>query len=167
MAKRNKFKYDVYLAGAMHGRRVCDVLTERQVAKDYCDYYKLSYYDPAGDEGLEKLNPESLITSCPTVEVMRHYVAKDDANLDRCRVLLVLTGDINSSGTAWEMARQYYKNKRPIFLVSKLHLEGQIVNFTSIKAGNIHSSIPIAVVSIDHYLKGERQCPLYPKRDGF
>ncbi len=148
MARNKKFKFDIYLAGAMHGRRVCDVLTERQVAKDYCDAYKLSYYDPAGDEGLDKLPPESLITSAPTREVMEHYVKKDDANLDRCRVLLVLTGDINSSGTAWEMARHYYKNKRPIFLVSPMHYIEQIVNFTSIKATFIHSSIPVAVVAI-------------------
>ncbi len=141
-------KYDLYIAGAMHGRSVGEVLRERAIAKFFCKAHKLSYYDPAADEGLDKLNKNAIIDSKPNLKLMRHYVKKDDSHLDRCYYLLVLTGDISSSGTAWEMGRTYYKNRRPIILVSPKQHMGSLVNFTTVKATKIYPSIFDAVLAI-------------------
>ena len=107
----------------------------------------MSYYDPAADEGLDKLNKNAIIDSKPNLKLMRHYVKKDDSHLDRCYYLLVLTGDISSSGTAWEMGRHSYKNRRPIILVSPKQYMGSLVNFTTVKATKIYPSIFEAVFS--------------------
>ncbi len=143
--KRSKICYDVYIAGAMHGREVGTVLAERRRASEYLKQYELSFYDPAADEGLEGLEDTTIIDAKPNEQLMRHYVKKDDRHVDQSRYLLVLTGDLSTSGTAWEMGRHFYRNGRPIVLVSPKRFNGRLVNFTSIKAYKICESLPEAV----------------------
>jgi len=153
---RMKIKYDLYIAGAMHGRPVNLVQQERAIATYFCRLSGLSYYDPAADEGLHLLAPHDTIDLVPNVRLMKHYVRKDDANLDKCRYLLVLTGDLSTSGTSWEMARHHYRNHRPIVLVSPKRCAGDLVNFTNIKAPQFFVTIEDAVKWIAKDIKKKR-----------
>ncbi len=148
---------DVYLAGAMHSRPVGEVVAEREKARSLCDLYDVTYYDPSLDEGLEGKEPGSLIDSKPNIELMQHYVWKDETNLENCRAVLVLTGDKSSSGVAWEMAKAYYELNIPIFLVAPLMSRGELTNFTTIKADFICGSQEEAISLLANYLsiKGE------------
>lgn len=129
-----KLKYDVYLAGSMNGRLGRDVLDERHQAKQICKKLGLTYYDPAGDE---VINPNAIIDTAMTRAKMAFFVRKDFRNLDRCRILVHLTGDKSSSGSAWEMGRTYYKLRRPIVLVAPRMYDKRNTNFTTILATKI------------------------------
>lgn len=141
----------------MHSRPVGEVVAEREKAKALCDLYEVTYYDPAEDEGLERLQPGQLIDSKPNLELMQHYVWKDESHLEQCQAILVLTGDRSSSGCAWEMAKAYYELNIPIFLVASKMATGQLVNFTTIKADFICETQEEAVEMLADYLsvKGE------------
>lgn len=153
-----KYKYDVYLACRMHFRQVGDVLLQTSIAKAFCKKYGLTYYCPGDDEGLATLARTSIIDPKPNLDDMTGYVNKDDANLDRCKFLLVLTGDTSSSGTAWEMGRMYYKNKRPIVIVAPKTYYGQLTNFTTIKASYIRPTIESAIWCIRSLIRGKVKC---------
>ncbi len=127
----NKLKYDVYLAGAMHMRLGKEVLAERANAKHICTTLGLTYYDPAEDEHIE---PNEIIDAKPSRRRMGWYVRKDDAHVDQCRSLLILTGDGASSGTLWEAGRMFYRNHRPIVAVAPRMCDRLLANFTTIKA---------------------------------
>lgn len=129
-----KLKYDVYLAGQMHGRLGKDVLAERLAAKNLCKRLELTYYDPAEDEIVP---PDEIIDTVPNRNLMRWYVQKDDRHIDQCRTLVILTGDKSSSGTLWEAGRMFYKNRRPIVAVAPLMYDGLLANFTTIKADKL------------------------------
>ena len=129
-----KLKYDCYLAGAMHKRLGRDVLAERENAKVICKQLGLTYYDPASDE---MIKPHLIIDAKPNIKLMRQYVTKDFKNEDKCRAIVVLTGDTSSSGTAWEIARMYFKLKRPIILVAPRMFDHQLTNFTTVLATKI------------------------------
>jgi hypothetical protein len=127
-------KYDCYLAGAMHKRLGRDVLTERENAKTICKQLGLRYYDPAEDE---LIKPHLVIDAKPNMRLMRWYVTKDFKHLDQCKAIVVLTGDSSSSGTAWEMARMYFKHKRPIILVAPRMADKLLTNFTTVLATKV------------------------------
>jgi nucleoside 2-deoxyribosyltransferase len=129
-----KLLYDCYLAGAMHKRLGRDVLAERENAKVICRELDITYYDPAQDE---LIKPHLIIDSKPDIRRMRWYVEKDFRNLDKCKAIIVLTGDTSSSGTAWEMARMYFKHRRPIILVAPRMFDRQLTNFTTVLATKI------------------------------
>lgn len=148
-------KYDIYIAGAMHGRRGSEVLLEREEVKKVLTENGLTYYDPAEDEDID---PSKLIDSKPDRLKMLGYVLKDDSHLDECAVLLVLTGDYSSSGTAWEMARMYYRNMRPIVVISRRMGWGQLVNFTTIKATAVALEIEEAARQIKWLLGKDIPC---------
>lgn len=142
-----KLRYDCYLAGAMHKRLGRDVLAERENAKVICRQLGLTYYDPAQDE---LIKPHLVIDAKPNIKIMRWYVQKDFKNLDKCRAIVVLTGDASSSGTAWEMARMYFKLKRPLILVAPRMFDRQLTNFTTVLATKICAT----QLSAFRYLKG-------------
>ncbi len=127
-------KYDCYLAGAMHGRLGREVLAERENAKEICRQLNLKYYDPAEDE---LIKPHLIIDAKPNIRRMNWYVRKDFKNIDKCKAVVVLTGDKSSSGTAWEMARMLFKWRRPIVLVAPRMFDRQLVNFTTILATKV------------------------------
>lgn len=145
-----KFKYDVYCAGSMHGRLGQDVINERSQVAALCKTYGLSYYDPASDEDIKG---NRIIDKTPSRKRMHHYVTKDDLNLDKCRTLLVLTGDKSSAGTGWEMGRMFYRNHRPIVVVAPRMFDGSLTNFTTIKATKIVATQKQAVSWIRRKLK--------------
>lgn len=129
-----KLKYDLYLAGAMHGRLGKDVLVERENAKVICKELGLKFYDPADSENVP---PHKIMDLKPTIRTMKQYVKKDFNNLDRCKAIVVLTGDRSSAGSGWEMARMYFKHKRPIVLVAPRMYDRQLVNFTTVLATKV------------------------------
>jgi len=129
-----KALYDCYLAGAMHKRLGRDVLAERDNAKIICKQLGLTYYDPAEDE-LIKSN--SIIDGKPDIRLMRLFVKKDFKNLDKCKSIVVLTGDRSSAGTAWEMGRMYFKHRRPIVLVAPSMYDRQLTNFSTVLATKV------------------------------
>jgi nucleoside 2-deoxyribosyltransferase len=146
----SRLTYDVYLAGAMHKRLGRDVLAERENAKTICKQLGLRYYDPAEDE---LIKPHEIIDAKPTIKRMKWYVKKDFKNIDRCRTVVVLTGDHSSSGTMWEMARMYFIHKRPIILVAPRMYDRQFVNFTTILATKICATQKQALVYLKRRLK--------------
>jgi hypothetical protein len=141
-------KYDVYLSLAMHGRIGKEVLDQAEYAKMVCKKAGLTFYSPPDDENVD---PNRIIDRKPSKRLMKGYIAKDDRAVDQCRVLLVLTGDRSSSGTAWEMARMHYKNRRPFVVVAPKMYAGYLMNFTTIKATHISPTIAHAI----KYIKKE------------
>jgi hypothetical protein len=131
---KKKLTYDVYLAGGMHARLGRDVLNERETARTICKELGLRPYDPALDE---MIRPSQIIDSKPNLRRMRGFVEKDFKHLDKCRAIVVLTGDVASSGSMWEMTRMYFKWKRPIVLVAPRMYDRRLVNFTTILATKI------------------------------
>lgn len=131
---KKNLRFDAYLAGAMHGRLGKDVLQERQNAKLLCKQLGVTYYDPAEDENIK---PHAIIDAKPNMRLMRHFVKKDFKNLDRCKSVLVLTGDKSSSGTAWEIARMHFKWRRPVVLIAPRMYDGELVNFSTVLATKI------------------------------
>lgn len=129
-----KLTYDCYLAGAMNGRVGRDVLAERESAKNICRQLGVSYYDPAEDENVK---PHAIIDTKPSIRRAKWYVEKDFKHLDMCKTIVVLTGDHSSSGTLWEMARMYFKHRRPIILIAPRMYDRQLVNFTTILATKV------------------------------
>lgn len=129
-----KTKFDVYLAGAMHKRLGKDVLLERENAKVICRQLGLKYYDPAEDE---LIKPHLVIDAKPNMRIMKGYVKKDFKNLDKCRTIVVLTGDNASSGSLWEAARMYFLWRRPVILVAPRMYDRQLVNFSTVLATKV------------------------------
>jgi nucleoside 2-deoxyribosyltransferase len=133
-----KCKFDVYLAGSMHGRLGREVLEERSAAKLQLKLCGLTWYDPAEDE---EVPPNKIIDLKPNLRRMKWFVSKDDYHVDRCKVLLVLTGDKSSSGTGWEMGRMFYHCKRPIVVVAPKMYHRLLTNFTTVKASKIFETV--------------------------
>lgn len=129
-----RLKFDVYLAGAMHRRLGRDVLAEREDAKTICRQLNIKYYDPAQDE---LIKPHLVIDAKPSIRRMRQYVAKDFRNLDKCKAIVILTGDTSSAGSLWEAARMYFKWHRPIILVAPRMFDRQLTNFSTVLATKI------------------------------
>jgi hypothetical protein len=138
-------KFDTYIAGSMHGRLGREVLEERNKAKLACKLASITFYDPAEDEDIA---PNKIIDLKPNLRRMKWFVSKDDYHVDRCRTLLVLTGDKSSSGTAWEMGRMFYRCKRPIVLVAPKMYHRLLTNFSTVKATKICETIEQAVAYI-------------------
>ncbi len=143
-------KFDVYLAGSMHGRLGKEVLLERMAAKNWCNRIGLTYYDPAEDEIID---PNGVIDAKPNLKLMRWYVEKDDKHIDQCRSLLLLTGDKASSGALWECGRMRYRNHRPIAVVAPLMCAGQLANFTTVKADKLAQTQKVALLWLKRRLR--------------
>jgi len=137
--------YDVYLGGAMGGRLVSDVLAERAEAAMYCRSAGLTYYDPAEDEGLNFMEPTSLIPTNYNLAQMDQFVRKDDEAIDQARMFVNLTGDRVSDGTGWEMGRAYYQNRSKVILVAPQRYSLTLVGFSNIKAFYVARSIREAI----------------------
>lgn len=134
----------------MHGRLGKEVLAERSKAKLACKLQGVTYYDPAEDESI---SPSKIIDLKPNLRKMKWFVSKDDFHIDRCRMLLVLTGDTASAGTLWEAGRMHYKCHRPIVIVAPKMAAKQLVNFTTIKATKICETVDEAVKFIKKRLR--------------
>jgi len=146
-------QYDVYIAGSMTGRKVSDVLFERAETKAMLTAYGLTYYDPAEDEDLEKLDHNSTISNAFDVERMRKYVSKDLAAVAECRSVLNITGDMASDGTGWEMAYAVYYRHIPVILVAPLRTVGSKMSFTNILVDGIYANRADAIVAVAEAIK--------------
>lgn len=152
-----KLKYDLYLSFSMHGNLGRDVIERASEAKKLCKIYGVTYYCPCDDEIID---PNKIIDAKPNTRRMRWYVAKDDAHVDICRNLLLLTGDKSSSGTLWESGRMRYHNRRHILLVAPKMYRRLLANFSTIKAKKIFGDMESA---IKWYTKNKKKLKLIPK----
>jgi nucleoside 2-deoxyribosyltransferase len=112
----------VYLAGKMGGRLGSDVLNERLTAAEACDDAGVEYSDPAANEHIE---PSKVVDLKMDYLTMKAFVAKDEYAIRNCDVLLVLTGDTSSEGTAWEMGLAHFELKIPVILVAPKRAAGR------------------------------------------
>jgi nucleoside 2-deoxyribosyltransferase len=139
---KKKLLFDLYLSLGMHGRLGRDVIEQMEEAKKFCKMYNVSYYSPCDDE---LIDPDKIIDAKPNRRRMRHFVRKDDANIDLSGSLLLLTGDKSSSGTLWESGRMRYLNRRHVLLVAPKMYRSQLANFSTIKAIKIFGDVESAV----------------------
>lgn len=146
-----RFKYDCYLSISMHGRLGKEMLDQGSHAQKLCEDLGLRPYAPWGDEAV---NPNRIIDKCPAKARMKWYVKKDDKAVDDSRCLLLLTGDTATSGTLWETARMYYRNHRPIYVVSPKMYDKVLCNFTTIKATKVFATPAQAI----RYIKRRTPC---------
>lgn len=140
----------VYLAGAMGGRMGDEVLRERFVATSLLEEADIEVYDPAANENVD---PHKIIDLKLDYLTMKSYVAKDEYAIRCSDVLLVLTGDKSSEGTAWEMGLAHFALGIPVIVVSPKRAAGELMGFTNIKADAIFRTIEEAVSFIaENYL---------------
>lgn len=144
---------DVYLAGSMTGRKVREVLLERAEAKAILSSYGLTWYDPAGDEGLEKLNPESIISNAFDLDRMTYFVKKDLAAVAECRSVLNITGDMPSEGSTWEMAYAVFYRQIPVILVAPQRVQRAKMSFTNVLVDGLYNTLGEAVEVLSKKLK--------------
>lgn len=132
----------IYLAGKMGGRPGFEVLTERQYALECCLSWDLDAIDPAIGEGIDPTKPVDLGMDYLT---MKSFVAKDEYAIRTCDVMLVLTGDMPSEGTGWEMGLAHFELKMPIVMVAPKRVSGTLMGFSNIKVDAIFSTVEEAV----------------------
>lgn len=132
----------VYLAGSMSGRLGSEVLEERRVATQLLEDAGLEVSDPAANEGVDK---DKAIDCKLSYLTMKSFVAKDEYAIRCSQVLLVLTGDKSSEGTAWEMGLAHFKLKIPVVLVAPKRVAGELMGFSNIKADAIFATVEEAV----------------------
>lgn len=148
-----KTSYDVYIAGSMTGRKVKEVLLERAETKALLSAYDLSYYDPAEDEGLEKLDPNWIISNAFDEPQMKKYVSKDLAAVAKSRAVLNITGDMPSDGSSWEMAFAVFHRFIPVHLVAPQRLSKAKMSFTNILVDGLHETLGEAIFVLNEKLK--------------
>ncbi len=132
----------VYLAGAMGGRMGSEVLEERYHATQLLEAADIEVYDPAANEDVYAGKIIDLRLDYIT---MKNYVAKDEFAIRNSHVLLVLTGDRSSEGTAWEMGFAHYEVGIPVVLVAPRRVAGELMGFSNIKADAIFATVEEAV----------------------
>ena len=150
-------KYDVYLAGSMTGRPVGEVRLERAEACAVLSTMGLTWYDPAENEGLERLDPQSLISNAFDRDRMEAFVKKDLAAVAASRAVLHLTGDLASEGSNWEMAYAVWQRQIPVHLVAPLRVLGVKMSFTNILVDGVHENLYFACKAIKNVLHSEER----------
>lgn len=145
--------YDVYIAGSMTGRKVGDVLAEREQAKALLSAYGLTFYCPADDEGLEGLSEATIISNAFDRPRMQRYVTKDLGAVSRSRSVLHLNGDMSSDGCSWEIAFAVFHRFIPVFLVAPQRVSGEKMGFTNILVDGLYNNLQEAVFALNEKLK--------------
>jgi len=141
----------IYLAQAMTGLTVAEVMKISQIARAYCRHYRFEWYSPIDDEGLDQLPPHTIVTKSSPETTMRWYVEKDEAAIGQCNALIYLTGDRLSDGANWEMAHAHYHQHIPVIVVSPLRAAGQLMGFTNIKADRVVATMGEAFEWLHRY----------------
>lgn len=126
----------------MHGRLGRDVIEQAEEAKKFCRMYGVTCYSPCDDE---VIHPARIIDTVPNRRRMRHFVQKDDAKIDVCLALLLLTADKSSSGTLWEAGRMRYLHRRHVLMVAPKMACRQLANFSTVKATRIFRDAESAI----------------------
>jgi nucleoside 2-deoxyribosyltransferase len=148
-----KNSYDVYLAGAMTGRKVKDVLAERHHAHQVLRDAGLTYYCPAADEGLEILDQDAVISTSYDFDKMKAYVKKDLAAVAASRAVIHLSGDRISDGAIWEMGFAVYHRQIPVILVAPNRQMGKTMGFSNVLADAICYNVEEAVIELKKRLE--------------
>lgn len=146
-------QYDVYIAGAMTGRLVREVLFERRQAKYWLHAAGLTWYDPADNEGLEKRLDSEIISNAFNKRRMKKFVSKDLAAVAESRSILNLTGDLSSDGSTWEMAYAVFYRHIPVHLVAPRRATGELMSFTDVLVDGVHDYLLTAIKAIKKSLK--------------
>lgn len=146
-------KYDVYIAGSMTGRKVCTVLMERWIACAILEKNDLTYYNPANNEGLEKMKNNSLISNAFDKKRMVQFVKKDLNAVSQCKAVLNISGDLPSEGSTWEMAYAVYHRQIPVHIFAPERKKGAKMTFTNILVDGIHDSLYAAIRAIKKDIK--------------
>lgn len=137
-------QYHVYLAGAMGGCFVNDVIETREYAKGLLRKAGLTYYDPAEDEGLVPQRNSIISLYYSKVKMLR-FVEKDLAAVAESRCILNLTGDRVSDGVTWEMAYATFYRQIPVYCVAPQRAKGELMGFTNILSDKLFKDIESAV----------------------
>jgi len=145
-------QYDVYLAGAMTGRKVSEVLKERYIAHGLLRKAGLTFYCPAADEELEGFKPGHIISTAYNKEKMDWYVKKDLGAVAASRSVLNINGDRMSDGAAWEMAFAVYHRQIPVYIVAPERSVGLKMGFTNILVDGIFPTVEEAVKALKEKL---------------
>lgn len=145
--------YDVYVAGAMTGRKVSEVLKERYYAHGLLRKAGLTFYCPAADEELEGYKPDHVISTAYNKSKMVWYVKKDLAAVAASRSVLNLNGDRMSDGAAWEMAFAIYHRQIPVYIVAPERATGLKMGFTNILVDGIFTNAEEAVKALRKELR--------------
>lgn len=139
----------IYLAGKMMGRLGAEVLEERWHATQLLEAAGIEVYDPAANEHVDA---EQIIDSKADYTTMKAYVAKDEFAIRHSDALLVLTGDLSSEGTAWEMGLAHFEMGIPVILVAPRRVAGELMGFSNIKCDAMFSTVEEAIDFIaDNY----------------
>lgn len=149
-------QWDVYLAGAMTGRSIGEVLAERNEAKHALLAQGLTWYDPAEDEGLEKLPFNHIISNAFDKPRMSKYVSKDLAAVAECRAVLNITGDLPSDGSLWEMSYAIFYRHIPVVLIAPERASEARMSFTNILVDGIYEDLTTAVKAVKLKIQEER-----------
>ena len=142
--------YNVYLAGAMSGRNLDEVLREREQAKKLLREQGLTFYDPASDEDLNEVSKKGWINNNFNKSRMEWYVKKDLKAVSQCDCVLNITGDLMSDGCAWEMAFAVYARQLPVYIVAPLRKSRKKMGFTNILVDGIFNTVEEAVCHISN-----------------
>jgi nucleoside 2-deoxyribosyltransferase len=140
--------YDVYLAGAMTGRKISEVLKERYKAHGLLRKAGLTFYCPAADEELEGYKPSHIISTAYDKRKMDWFVKKDLAAVAASRSVLNLNGDRISDGAAWEMAFAVYHRQIPVYIVAPERSIGLKMGFTNILVDGIFTTQEEAIKAL-------------------
>lgn len=144
--------FDIYVAGSMTGRKISEVLKERQKARELLELNGLTYYDPAVSEGLELLSQNSVISNAFDASSMDFFIKKDFEAVHNSRCLLNLTGDLSSDGTGWEMAEMKRVLKRPVIVIGTNMFSGLRMNFTARCVDRVCPDIHSAIKAVKELL---------------
>lgn len=134
----------IYLAGKMGGRLGYEVIAERAAARKICNRYGIDFIDP-GETEVEHIRPDDVISLKLDYTAMKSFVAKDEYAIRNCDALLVLTGDLSSEGTSWEMGFAHFELKIPVIMVAPKRLSGELMGFSNIKVDAIFGTVEEAV----------------------
>lgn len=146
-------KERVYLSGKMGGLPVGEIVTTRLEARRLCDQMGLEYFDPAEKEGLYEMPKDKVIDMGVSRKTMETFVHDDEAGLDDCSVILVMTGDTPSDGAWWEMCKAHYDLRIPVIMVAPKREKELVMGFSNIKADGIFSTLEGALVYIRYGMR--------------
>ena len=107
----------LYLSGSIRGLSYEDATRERNKAAKALREIGIETLDPM--RGKEHLRESKSIGNDGTPFEMQDIIARDLSDIRESDGIVVLTGDHCSWGTAIEFGFTYFKEEKPIFLISK------------------------------------------------
>lgn len=137
-------KLTIYLGGKMDGRKLAECAKERNDAKALLEKNGFAFIDTLEIEGCKSLTIDCTRAGFEINEIIdrdKHYLQMADA-------LLILTGDIPTTGTWLEFGYMKYKLEKPIVVIApKLRKKADkgYQNWTTGEASKVVASLKEAV----------------------